>query len=157
MLAGAVHNPLSGTSLALRVRILASQACLGKEFTMMPPTKHSFDQAVGQSEGAVIYATGPFFHFQPRFFKHYWRIYTPDLPWEGKEFFDHAPALSTAAYLDLAERYRQEGRSYIVYGFKRPRTGPGVPFDPNSERWKGCVFAPAFDEDPDPIAANGHR
>jgi len=49
--------------------------------------------------------------------------------------------------MTLIEKLRDT--AHIVYNQRLPRSGPGVPFDPESERWQREEFACAYDDDPD--------
>jgi len=73
-------------------------------------------------------------HPNPRFFKYRWQIYTADSPWEGPEFFEKAPRFSIYEAMTLIEKLRDTAQTHIVYNQRLPRSGPGVPFDPESER-----------------------
>lgn len=95
-------------------------------------------------------------HPVPKFYKHYWQIFTLDSQWEGEEFLRLEPHLSTAACMQRLEQLRARGEPYMLYGSKRPRRFLGMPFDPASERWRHANWAPALDDDSDP-EWNGHR
>lgn len=116
---------------------------------MRPPSKAHLAE-----RGSHSYALS--LHPNPRLYKHYWQVFTQDSPWEGEEFFLMAPLLSTAACMSLLERLHSEGTPYVLYGHKRPRRFPGMPFDPDSPRWREAVWAPALEDDGDP-EWNGHR
>jgi len=56
-------------------------------------------------------------------------------------------------YVEELERNQQR---YTVFNKRMPRKGPESPFDLQSENWKECEWAPAFDEDTDPVW-HGHK
>lgn len=92
----------------------------------------------------------------PRFYKHTWLIWTPDCELDGHDFLRDAPRMSTAAFM---ARYDEMSKSSLpgwIYRYDRPREGPGTPFDRSHPKWKNVEFAPAWDEDPDPVW-NGHK
>ena len=43
----------------------------------------------------------------------------------------------------------EAGRDYIVYNETLLRCGEGLPFDHESEKWKGRLFACSYDDDLD--------
>jgi hypothetical protein len=120
---------------------------------MMLPNKRHLRQYAGGSWVRLICLGGPL-HPQPRMYKHYWRVFTLDSQWEGREFLDKATPLSTAAYIELIRQLQSENKPCMVYGYKMPRHGSI--FDPASPKWKDTVFAPAWDEDTDPVF-EGHK
>jgi hypothetical protein len=90
------------------------------------------------------------------FYKHHWRIFTLDSKWDGWEFLEKEPWLSTAACMQRLQELESKGEPYILYGGKRPRRFAAMPFDPESARWRNADWAPALEDDPDP-EWNGHR
>lgn len=90
-------------------------------------------------------------HPKPRFFKYLWQIYTADSPWEGDDFFANAPRLCTHDAARLVDSLMEARQPHIIYNRRLPRVGPGVPFDPESPRWKGQEFVCSYDDDPDPV------
>jgi hypothetical protein len=83
-------------------------------------------------------------------------LYGEDSQWEDQQFFDHSPRLCTYDAMVMIDGLRQAGRSYIVYNEGLPRCGEGVPFDRDSARWRGQVFACSYEDDWD-IEWNGFR
>ena len=60
--------------------------------------------------------------------------------------------LSTKAAFDLMDLLSKKKEPHIIYNIRLPRLGPDSPFDTNSKRWlAGTEWAPAYDEDTDPI------
>lgn len=102
------------------------------------------------------YSYAPGLHPVPVFYKHHWQIFTLDSPLEGCEFLEKSPRLSTAACMLRLAELRAQGVLYILYGGKRPRRFDGMPFDPQSDRWRNADWAPALEDDTDP-EWNGHR
>lgn len=117
---------------------------------MLSPSKKKLRRTPGE-----WWSTSPL-HPEPRLYKHYWQLFTLDSPWEGDTFFDQAPVLCTAACFARLAQLKAAGQSCIVYGYKRPRRFPGMPFDPNHEKWRQVEWAPALEDDPDP-EWNGFR
>lgn len=104
--------------------------------------------------GGVSYALC--LHPNPRFYKHHWQVFTKDSPWEGEEFMQRSPRLSTAACMQRLAELELTGEPYVLYGGKRPRRFDGMPFDPKVARWQGADWAPPLEDDSDP-EWNGHR
>lgn len=93
-------------------------------------------------------------HPNPRFYKYTWRVWTPDSPWEGAAFFADAPLMCTAESHELETRLLAEQKHFFVYNVQRPRFGG--PFDQTAPKWAQVIFAPAYDDDPDPVW-KGHK
>lgn len=111
-----------------------------------------------QDGPSIIYASGsPTLSGNPRFYKHLWQVFSRESPHEGDAFFERAPVLCTAAMLLETQRLVDAGLTCVLYGFKRPREGPGAPWDRQHPRWRDAVFAPAWEDDTDPITAGGHK
>lgn len=123
---------------------------------MMMPTRKNLAESVRDHNGKAVsvFCSGTILHPNPKLRKYYWRVFTADTPWEGDEFFRHAPMLCTAEYKTFTRRYREEGVSYLVYNYSLPRLGTIL--DPNHPRWEGVKFAPALEIDTDP-EWNGHK
>lgn len=117
---------------------------------MQPPSK----RLLRDRGHSLSYASA--LHPIPAFYKHHWQIFTLDSPWEGQEFFDKAPRLSTAICMQCLEELNDRQLLYILYGSKRPRRFEAMPFDPASARWRHVEWAPPFENDPDP-EWRGHR
>jgi hypothetical protein len=116
---------------------------------MRPPTRKILAERGSHSYAQPL-------HPNPKLYKHDWRVFTRDSPWENDEFFLKAPLLSTAACVSLLESLQANEEPYVLYGQKRPRRFSAMPFDPESVRWCGATWAPALEDDPDP-EWNGHR
>lgn len=124
---------------------------------MLRPTIVNFNKQTQGQPPCIIYASGsPAPHPNPKLYKYLWQVFTPELGLEGDAFFEQAPVLSTARYYAHIEKLIASGQSGMVYGFRRPRCGPGSPIDPLSEKWRAVEFAPSWDNDPDPIF-EGHK
>ncbi|MBB4865337.1 hypothetical protein HNP46_004218 [Pseudomonas nitritireducens] len=94
---------------------------------------------------------GELMHQNPRWYKYTWVVVTKDTP------DDVVPEpLCYAEYKRLTAEIIARGEGYFSTNRQQPRMGPDTPFDPNAERWRGVTFAPAFDDDPDPIC-NGFK
>jgi len=104
------------------------------------------------------YASGV--HPNRTFYKYYWWIFWNESPVDGREFLTKEYRLSTAAAIELIERLREQKEPYWLYNTRLPRLGSDIPFDPQSARWQGCEWAPAYDDDSDPAAEGklaGHK
>jgi len=113
---------------------------------MIQPTRNNFFRTAGKNQQVWC---GSFIHPNPKLYKYYFQVYTPDLPWEGSDFFENAPRLCAAELKTLMDQFRAERRSCFIYNVRRPRAG-ATPFDRSSERWRDVPFAPAWENDPDP-------
>jgi len=106
----------------------------------------------------IYYASGPTgASGNPRHYKHFWQVFSLESPLEGGEFLQHAPGLCIAQCEAEIARLHAAGQSCMLYGWRRPRKDPANPWDLGSDRWKGVEFAPAWDEDSDPVVEGGHR
>ncbi len=104
------------------------------------------------------YASGV--HPNPRFYKYYWWIFWNESPVDGKEFLTDKYRLSTAAAIQLLNSLSEQNEPCWLYNKRLPRHGSAIPFDAHSTRWKKVEWAPAYDEDADPIADGkwlGHK
>jgi hypothetical protein len=95
-------------------------------------------------------------HPNPRFYKYYWRIFTFESPWEGPDFFERATELSTFYAMRLINKYHENRMSCLVYNRRAVRLDPVAPWDLTSAKWQGWRFAPAWNDDSDPIW-QGHK
>lgn len=120
---------------------------------MQLPTKQHLRTFGTQTWMQFICMGGPL-HPEPRMYKHYWRVFTVDSAWEGREFLEKESPLCTADYVDLIRRLQREKKSCMVYGYKVPRQGSI--FDPSAAKWSGVQFAPSWDDDTD-RAFEGHK
>ena len=114
--------------------------------------------SLAQESPILIHASGT--QVEPahaRLYKHYWQVFSIESPWEDDEFFAQAEHLCTADMVRTTERLLAAGHACVVYGWKRPRTGPDTPWDRTHPRWKDAIFAPAWDEDTDEISIGGHK
>ena len=103
-------------------------------------------------------------HPNPRFYKYRWLVFWAGSPVEGQEFFKWEYALCTFAFHDFMKELKHLNEPYILYNDQIPRHEPGVtPFDLKSTRWSGVSFAPAWNNDCDPVVVDqnsillGHR
>jgi hypothetical protein len=111
---------------------------------MRPPYKRDLIRA------GYSYSYASFMHPNPRFYKYYWWVFTLESEREGRDFLDKTPPLSTAAYIKVLEEVNRKGGICIIYNRHKPRRFDGMPFDPESDRWRDAEWAPAFEDDPDP-------
>lgn len=95
----------------------------------------------------------------PGLFKAYWRLFTLDSLWQGWEFLAKARWLGKYRAFQVMDRYVAAGWEVWAYPKVRPRWDPAVmPWDLTHPRWHNRAFwAPAFDDDPDPITDEGDR
>ena len=94
-----------------------------------------------------------------RLFKTYWRLFTRHSAWEGDEFLVKASNLCTYEAQRSIEWLGYDGEPVWLYPFRRPRWDPEhMPWQLRSARWR-CVqeWAPAYDNDPDPVTQDGFR
>lgn len=119
---------------------------------MIAPTRENWERFT--PDGLASFAQR--LHPQARFYKYLWQVWTPKSDFEGQDFFQFGPRFSTAQYVALRERMLQAGEPAWVYNQQLPRLGAGTPFDPEHPRWQGVVFAPAWDDDSDPVW-QGHK
>jgi hypothetical protein len=94
-----------------------------------------------------------------RLFKVYWRLFTRHSPWEGQAFLARARPTCTYYAEWCIERCRRFDEPVWLYPFRLPRWDPDVmPWDLTHPRWRDVQrWAPAFDEDPDPLTEQGYR
>ncbi|WP_175844524.1 MULTISPECIES: hypothetical protein [Burkholderia] len=119
---------------------------------MLRPTKEDFQRWSGT--GFAFFGT--YLHPNPRWYKYVWQIWTPDLPLEGAEFFQHGPRYCTAHFHEVRERLSGVGVSGFIYNRQLPRQGLGKPFDLTHPRWAKREWAPAWEDDADP-EWSGHK
>lgn len=89
-------------------------------------------------------------HPNPLFYKYYWQIFTLKSEFEGNDFFNKTASMSTAACMKAMHDLDEAGELYMVYNHHKPRRFEGMPFNPNSEKWRNQEWAPAFEDDQDP-------
>jgi hypothetical protein len=94
-------------------------------------------------------------HPNERFYKYYWWVFWNESPIDGEQFLSEEHRLSTAAAMQLLARLKQANEPCWLYNERIPRVGAVIPRDPKSPRWLGISWAPAYDEDPDPIWDDG--
>ena len=119
---------------------------------MLMPTRETFERW-GQKGLAFC---GTYLHPNSRLYKYIWQVWTPNEPLEGAEFFERGPRYSTAAFREIERQLIEAGVSGFIYNSKLPRLGNDATFDPNHPRWKNRVWAPAWEDDPDP-EWDGHK
>ena len=106
--------------------------------------------------GCISYAT--YMHPNPRFYKYYWWVFWRGSACEGHQFRSNEHRLSTKAAFDLMHVLSKKKEPHIIYNSRLPRLGPDTPFDPDSKRWPADTeWAPAYDEDTDPICKDGFK
>jgi hypothetical protein len=94
-------------------------------------------------------------HKDCRLYKYLWRVFWTGSPCEGEKFMRSTP-LSTKAAFDLIEQIERNGNCCIISNERRRRLGIAM-WNPESRRWKGKIYAPVYDDDPDPATAFGHK
>ncbi|WP_157375803.1 hypothetical protein [Alcanivorax hongdengensis] len=100
----------------------------------------------------------PGMHKIPEFYKHDWWIFWRGSEGEEGEFVGNSKyRMSTHEAIGLMDYLRVKGEVFFIYVFRRPRFGAGSPFDPSSTRWKGVEWAPAYEDDADPVSVDGHK
>ena len=94
-----------------------------------------------------------------RLFKVYWRLFTRHSPWEGQEFLDKCEPICMYEAARFVERCERLDEPVWSYPLRLPRWDPArMPWDLTHPRWRDVEhWAPAYDDDPDPIAENGER
>lgn len=115
------------------------------------------ERAEGRSVGSSC-AQGV--HPNPRFYKYVWWVFWSESPIDGWDFCCDEHRLSTAAALSLLADLEERGEPYWLYNRQIPRRDPANPFDVEHPRWRDVEWAPAFDDDPDPVAPEpllGHK
>lgn len=124
---------------------------------MMQPTYRNLKKATHLWHPSVLFCSGsPGPQGNPRFYKHYWRVFSLHCPWEDEEFFRYAPVLCNTDCEKEVQRLLAQGQSCMIYGFRRPRADPSNPFDRQAEKWANTEFAPSWDDDADP-PLDGHK
>lgn len=124
---------------------------------MRTPT-YEYLRRLSEEGTSIVFASGPLAPSgNPRHFKYFWQVFSMESPLEGGEFLLNAPALCTARFEAEVARLHALRMPCMVYSWRRPRKDPANPFDLNSEKWKNAEFAPAWDDDTDPIADGGHK
>ncbi len=106
-------------------------------------------QLAGERSCCSSYASG--IHPNPRFYKYYWWVFWNESPVDGKEFLSSQYRLSTAAAFELLDNLKERNEPCWLYNTSSPRLGSTIPFDPQSKHWQGLRWAPAYDDDPDPV------
>jgi len=99
-------------------------------------------------------------HPNQRFYKYVWWVFWNGSRADGSEFLGDEYRLSTAAALSLVADLKAKGEPYWLYNSRLPRRDPANPFDVNHPHWQGAEWAPAYDEDSDPVAPEplaGHK
>ncbi len=99
-------------------------------------------------------------HPNPRFYKYYWWVFWNESPVDGDAFLGDQYRLSTAAAMQLLKSLEERNEPCWLYNTSSPRLGSTIPFDPQSKHWQGVKWAPAYDDDPDPVVeiqGSGHK
>ena len=97
--------------------------------------------------GGGSYAT--FMHPNPKLYKYLWRVFSNDSEYEGADFFLLVPELSTAVCFAKLRELELMGAPYFLYNRRIPRRFDGMPFDPQSERWRDTEWALSWEADND--------
>lgn len=93
-------------------------------------------------------------HPNPRFFKHYWWIFHRDSPAESDDFLTDKYRMRHGTAMSWLEEWSSERGEVLVYMRRIHRLGPGTPFIPSSHI---PVWAPSYDDDPDPPWKDGQK
>ena len=95
----------------------------------------------------------------PRLYKRYWRLFTRNSEWEGVDFLRKATAVCTYVAEEQVVQLQMADEPVWLYVVRFPRWDPQVmPWDLSHDRWLGVVdWAPAFDDDADPLTDDGER
>lgn len=125
---------------------------------MIFPSNANLKSRTDAAQPRIIFASGSLHLIgNPRHYKYFWQVFTAESPYEGGEFWEHAPRLCNAAFEQEAERLREQGLTCLVYGFRLPRRDPANPWKLDHPRWQDTNFAPCWDDDTDPMIAGGHK
>ena len=91
-------------------------------------------------------------HPNPYFWKYSWWVFHEGSPCDGWQFLQPEHRLPTGIALPLARDIRERGGLCLVYNRRLPRLDPvRSPFDPAHPRWIDYEWAPAFEDDTDPL------
>jgi hypothetical protein len=115
-------------------------------------------EKTGRRAKCSSYAAGV--HPNPRLFKYHWWVFWNESPVDGHEFISDRYHFCTAAAMELVASLKERNEPCWLYNSRLPRLGSTIPFDPKSKRWQGVTWAPAYDDDPDPMAGgelSGHK
>lgn len=93
-------------------------------------------------------------HPNPRFYKYYWWIFWNESPVDGRAFLADQYRLNTAAAIQLMDQLDKLGEPYWIYNEQVRRLGSTIPYDPQSPKLRDIEWAPAYDDDPDPMASH---
>jgi len=125
---------------------------------MLKPTYERVREHFGEDGPRVRYASGPLGPGgNPRHYKYFWQVFSLESPFEGGEFLQHAPGLCNAQFDAEIARLQGRGLSCMVYGWRLPRKDPSNPWDLSKAKWQGVEFAPAWEDDSDPVVEGGHK
>lgn len=72
----------------------------------------------------------------PKFFKHYFHVFTPKSECEGEEFFEKTAKLTMAQWGALMDELKRDEIPCLLYIYKTRRRFPGMPSDLKSKAWK---------------------
>jgi hypothetical protein len=99
--------------------------------------------------------SGCHMHPNPRLYKYKWQIYWRDSPREGSSFLEMEP-MATEKALVLMDWLKSKNEPYLISNTRLRRRGVAI-WDLNSPALNNEAWAPAYDDDPDPIHSTGHR
>jgi hypothetical protein len=102
-----------------------------------------------------IFAGESRMHQNPRLYKYHWRIFWRGSPYDGSKFFE-TEQLSTKDALEFMDGLRSRLEPFWVYNSRKPRVGVAI-WDLTTPKFSNEKWAPAYDEDTDPIHESGHR
>lgn len=102
-----------------------------------------------------IFAGGSRMHQNPRSYKYHWQIFWRGSPCDGSQFFETEQLSTEDAFKFMAE-LRTKLEPFWIYNLRKRRIGVAI-WDLDSSKFSDEEWAPAYDEDTDPIHESGHR
>jgi len=91
-------------------------------------------------------------HPNPYFYKYYWWVFWQGSPIDGEEFLGNDYQLCTHDAFTLLDQLNASGESWVLYNKHHPRYDLiNTPFDFNHPQWQNRIFAPAYEQDTDPV------
>jgi hypothetical protein len=121
---------------------------------MREPSFEMLAEMKRKNEPSASYASN--LNTNPRHHKYRWWVFHEGCTVEGADFLKRENSLCTHEAMMLMDRLRKENKPYIVYNVHDRRLGEDTPFRKDEESVSRHDWAPAFDDDPDPIW-EGHK
>lgn len=123
---------------------------------MLRPTYEKLADMTAARGPGIFNAGCSAVHPNPRLYKYYWWIFTQDSPVEGFEFLTDEYRLSTANFQSQVAYCKQHNISAYIFNQKQYRYDTALPWDYDKlQQREGIIFAPGFDDDPDPLTPEG--